>query len=190
MKLASLIASSVLALTNAAHAEEVDTTPASAPSSPLHLDVEVDPTAYVFSGWSVHAGIGWRNVRLDLGTYAMDLPEFFHGNDGWDASFDGAGAKLQYFPLATQEKLFLDASAGVSRQKMELRETGSSAHQTSFGIGIDAGWRFALPYHFYVTPWAGISYDLGVPDVMLDGKQFKMSHWTPFAAVHLGYRFR
>jgi hypothetical protein len=189
MKLVALIATSVLASTSLAHAES-DTVPAPAASPRMHLDLEVDPTAYVFSGWSVHAGIGWDKLRLDLGTYAMDIPEVLHGNDGWDASFYGFGAKLQYFPLAVQEKLFVDASLGWSRQETTLRETGSSTHGSGFGLGIDAGWRFALPYNFYATPWAGISYGFDSQDAMVGGKEFKMSRWTPFAAVHLGYRFR
>lgn len=161
------------------------TTPA-----PYHLDVEVDPTAYAFSGYSVHVGLGYRRVRLDLGIYAMDLPRFFHGNDGWDAAFHGAGAKVQWFPLAEQRGLFVDVSGGVSRERVTLEATGASRTDSVFGIGIDAGWRFALPYNFHVTPWAGVSYGIDADDVMLDGETFAKRKLVPFAAVHVGYRFR
>lgn len=156
----------------------------------LHLDVEVDPTAYVFSGYSLHAGIGWKRLRLDLGVYAMDLPAFLHGNEGWSADFDGAGTKLQWFPFSEQRGVFVDASAGASRQRVTLDATGATQRDTLVGVGIDAGYRFALPYRFYVTTWAGVSYSFGADDVMLDGQRFHKSSVTPFAAVHLGYRFR
>ena len=40
------------------------------------------------------------------------------------------------------------------------------------GIGIDAGYRFSLPYNLYITPWAGIARDLSATEVMVDGKTF------------------
>lgn len=156
----------------------------------FHLDLEVDPTAYVLSGYSAHLGLGWNRLRLDLGVFAMDLPTMLHGNEGWDASFDGAGVKLQWFPLAEQRGLFVDVSAGVSRRTATLVETGASQRDTIVGVGIDGGYRFDLPYNLYITPWAGLSRDLSPTDVMLDGKSFQKSAWTPFAAVHVGYRFR
>lgn len=164
--------------------------PEPAPASPFHLDVEVDPTAYAFSGYSVHVGPGYKHLRLDLGIFAMDLPEFFHGNAGWNASFAGAGAKLQWFPLREQRALFVDVSGGVSRQTVTWRETGASRTDTGVDIGVSAGWRFALPYRFYATPWIGLSYDLASSDVMLDGHTFDKPKVFPFAAVHVGYRFR
>jgi hypothetical protein len=50
---------------------------AAAAASPYHLDLETDPTAFVFRGYSLHAGLGYGHLRLDLGGYAMDLPSFF-----------------------------------------------------------------------------------------------------------------
>lgn len=178
-----------IASTSTARAETAPTVTASSLRD-LHLDLEVDPTAYVFSGYSVHAGVGWKRLRLDLGVYAMDVPAVLHGNEGWKASFDGVGAKLQWFPFADQRGAFVDVSAGMSRQTATLAETGSSRRTAVGGVGIDAGYRFSLPYSFYVTPWAGISYDLSDNTVMLDGKTFTKSRMSPFAAIHVGYRFR
>lgn len=191
MKLATLLAT-LAALTTPALA---DATPAdagttTATATPLHLDVEVDPTAYVFSGYSVHVGVGWRRLRLDLGTYAMDLPAFLHGNDGWSAGFDGAGAKLQWFPFADQRGGFVDAGVGVARQRVTLDATGASQRDRFATIGASVGYRFWLPYRFYATTWAGVSYNAGAQDVMLDGQTYQTASVQPFAAVHLGYRFR
>src|SRR5262245_36496062 len=66
----------------AAHATD---TPAPAPSRALdprfHADVEIDPTAYVLGGYSLHVGLGWRRVRVDLGAFAMTLPGAFVPGD-------------------------------------------------------------------------------------------------------------
>ena len=156
----------------------------------LRLDLEVDPTAYALSGYSVHLGIGWKRVRLDLGMYAMDVPSFLHGNEGFDASFAGGGAKLQYFPLAAQRGLFVDLGVGVSRREVTLAESGERASDLATSIGASVGYRVALPYGFYATPWAGINVDLDETALMVNGRTFAMSRVTPFAAVHVGYRFR
>ena len=135
-----------LALTTAtAHAERDPAAPA---AHAVHVDLEVDPTAYVLGGWSVHVGLGYQNVRVDLGTYAMDVPEALHGQDGWDLSFHGAGAKLQWFPFASggaPRGLFVDGSVGVSRQRVTWRERQASSQDTLVGVGASAGYRFLLP---------------------------------------------
>jgi len=185
VKLMKTLTTAALALTLVAAPAAAETAP-----SELHADVEVDPTAYVLSGYSLHAGVGWQRFRLDLGIFAMDVPEMMHGNPGWDASFAGGGAKLQWFPLAEQHELFVDVAASASRRDMTLQATGASERATVFAVGASAGWRFALPYNLYATPWVGFNVDLEETEVMLDGETFEMSRVTPFAAVHLGYRFR
>jgi hypothetical protein len=175
---------------SAERAPEAPPAPSRATPRALHLDLEVDPTAYAFSGFSVHAGVGWRALRLDLGAYGMDIPGFFHGNEGWDASFVGAGAKLQWFPFSDQRGFYVDVSAGVSRERVELRATGATATETVSALGADAGYRVSLPHGFYATPWAGFSVNLNADDVMLDGQRYTKKAIVPFAAVHLGYRFR
>ena len=142
------------------------------------------------SGYSLHVGIGWKRFRLDLGTYAMDLPAFLHGNDGFDAAFAGGGMKLQYFPFAAQRGLFVDLGVGVTRRDVTFVQTGTTRRDVAAGIGGSVGYRFTLPYGFHATPWVGINVDLGEGDIMVDGRTFKTPPVTPFAAIHLGYRFR
>jgi hypothetical protein len=184
-KTAATLSATLLALTSAAAIARAEV---SEPA--LHLDLEVDPTAYLMSGYSLHAGVGWRRLRVDLGAYAMDVPGFLHGNDGFDASFAGAGAKLQYFPLAAQRGLFVDVGFGVSRREVVRADTGATASDVVTSLGASAGYRFGLPYGFYATPWAGINVDLDHRELTVDGRTFAMSRVTPFAAIHVGYRFR
>ena len=58
------IALATLAIgTPAAAAEDAPRTEERA-ASRFHVDLETDPTAFVFRGYSLHAGLGWRHVRL------------------------------------------------------------------------------------------------------------------------------
>jgi hypothetical protein len=154
-----------------------------------HLDAETDPTAFILSGYSLHLGLGWKRARLDLGGYAMDLPAFAHGNEGFDASFYGAGAKLQYFLFAAQRGAFVGVDAGVMRLRARFNETGESASDTQFGVGVNAGYRFMLPAGFYATPWLGVGYTLSARDLVVASETFKANPLTIFPAIHVGYRF-
>ena len=161
-----------------------------ASASPIHGDVEVDPTAYALSGNSIHVGIGYEHLRLDLGNFAMALPQFVHGDDGFDVSFDGYGAKLQWFFRAEQTGLFAGIDAGVVRMHARLQGTDTSADDTQIGTGVHAGYRLSLPAGFYATAWLGVGYVWSADDVMLGGKTYDASPFTVFPAIHLGYRFQ
>jgi len=158
----------------------------------LHGDLEVDPTAYALSGYSVHAGLGWDRFRLDLGAFAMTLPAFVHGNDGFAASFDGFGLKLQHFPLGggAQTGLFIGVDAGLARLLVQRDDTQLASRRNQYTVGAHAGWRFDLVAGLYVTPWLGVSRAFNAGDVSLGGRTCESTPWIVFPAVHVGYRLR
>lgn len=161
-------------------------TPAAAAPS---LDLEVDPLAYGLGGYSLHAGLNWDRLRLDLGAFAMDLPEWAHGNDGFDASFDGFGAKLQAFLFEGTTGPFAGVSGGVSRALVRRSGTNLAQRDEHVSVGAQIGWRFDLFAGFYATPWVGIDYTFGSEDVELGDAVYENQALQFFPTVHLGYRF-
>lgn len=161
-----------------------------AAASPIHGDAEVDPTAYALSGYSIHVGISYEHLRLDLGNFAMALPQFVHGDDGFDVAFDGYGAKLQYFFRGDQTGLFAGVDAGVVRVRAKLQSSDLAADDTQVSAGVHGGYRLSLPAGFYATAWLGVGYAFSADDVMLGGKAYDASPLVVFPAIHLGYRFR
>lgn len=156
----------------------------------LHADVEIDPLAYALSGFSLHAGIGYGRLRVDLGTYALALPQLVHGDDGFDLSFDGYGVKLQLFFFAEQSGLFVGVDGGLVRGYAQRQGTQLAARQNSGSVGVNTGYRIPLGQGFYVTPWIGLDYLFGGKDISLAGATTKASPISVFPTVHLGYRFR
>jgi hypothetical protein len=159
-------------------------------SDALHADAEVDPTAYALSGDSLHVGLGYRRFRLDLGAFALALPQWAHGDDGFDVSFEGFGAKLQYFPLAEQRGLFAGVDGGWVRLLAARQGTDLARRDDELQVGVHIGYRIALPDGFYATPWIGVSYAFSADEVALGGATYKPDRVTVFPAVHLGWRFR
>lgn len=163
--------------------------PESAKPTSFHVDAETDPTAFILDGYSLHLGLGYGRLRLDLGVFAMKVPSQIHGNKDFDVSFDGFGAKLHYFVFADQKHLFAGIDTGVNRMLAERKGSDLAVRQEQYGIGAHVGWRIPLPAGFYVTPWVGVSHSFNASDITLGGATFKSNPVTIFPAIHLGYRF-
>lgn len=176
MKLASLLLVAALGSTAAA--------------SPDHVDVEIDPTAYALSGNSIHVGIGFSHLRVDLGNFGLALPQLTHGDDGFDVRFDGYGAKLHYYLRTEQTGLFVGVGASFARVRVHLQGSDLAGSDDQLGTGVEVGYRIPVVDHFYVTPWIGVGYDVGADKVTLGGKTYDPNPVTIFPAIHLGYQFR
>lgn len=190
-KLAPL-AALVATLALSASAQAADDAPTASAKTPVHLDVEVDPTAYALSGHSVHLGLGHGRTRLDLGVFAMEVPRFVHGVDGLDARFDGFGFKLHHFVLAEpgeQRGLFVGVDGGITRVRIENTEDGATAKGNQIGLGAHVGYRITLPWNLYATPWIGVNYAFDAKALTASGRTLNAMPWTVFPAIHLGYRF-
>ncbi len=156
----------------------------------FHADLEVDPTAYVLDGYSLHAGLGWNRVRLDLGAFAMKVPEAIHGQRDFDVGFDGFGAKLQFFPFAEQSGLVLGADSGVARRLIQRKHTQLAEREHQVTLGLNVGYRIDIAGGWYATPWLGLSRALGATDARLGDAHYESSPWLLFPAVHIGYHLR
>lgn len=156
----------------------------------FHADIELDPTAYALDGFSLHAGLGWSKLRVDLGVFGLRVPQFVHQQRDFDVAFDGYGVKAQYFPFAPQRGGFVGIDGGVSRSHIHLEGTQLTARDNQVSVGVNAGWRFEVIGGLYATPWLGVGYALGQDDVTLGGKTFAGSSLIVFPAVHLGYHLR
>jgi hypothetical protein len=174
----SLLLASLLALTSVASAD------------PFHADVEIDPLAFALDGDSVHVGVGVGRYRLDLGSFAEDLPQFFHGDDGFDVSFAGWGVKAQAFLDEEPRGWFAGIDGGVLRVLARRQGSDLAAEQHQVSLGVHAGYRITLPAGFYVTPWLGVGYSFGATDVNFGNATYHASPITVFPAIHLGLRFR
>jgi hypothetical protein len=157
-------------------------------SSGLRADVEIDPTAYAFSGYSLHAGFGAGRFRVDLGAFAMDLPQFVVNNPAFDVSFHGYGVKLQYFLFDDQRGGFVGVDAAAARALVAARDSALARRDTQLTAGVNFGWRFGLPANFYATTWLGVGYAFGAEVVELAGQRFEPQRVVVFPGGHLGYQ--
>jgi hypothetical protein len=160
------------------------------PPSGVHVDVEIDPTAFILAGHSLHVGLGRGRFRVDLGAYAEQVPHALDGNAGFTRSFNGFGTKLQYFLFDEQRGGFVGLDGGVASSLIQLDGTAMASNTTQFSAGANIGWRWRITDRLYASTWVSLDRNLTARDVVLDSSTYKASHWTVFPAIHLGYRFQ
>ncbi len=158
-------------------------------AAPLRPDVEFDPTPYFEHGYSFHAGIGWSHWRVEGEVLKTDVPEWVHGNQGFAVSYHGGGVKLQYFFSPQQRGAFVGARTEITCESIKLQSAGLDSRPLRHDLGIDAGYRFRLGRHMYITPWGGLDYTFDAHDMELAGRKYQDARLGFFAAVHVGYRF-
>jgi hypothetical protein len=160
------------------------TTPAFA--TDLELDIELDPLAYALGGHSVHGGISWDHFRFDVGAFGLELPESLHGNPGFDASFAGFGAKLDWLPREDRSGLFIGIESSMNQQLISRGDAFAKATQVTLGGRI--GYRVDIWGGFYVSPWVGVGHSFGPTSIEVAGQSFEQSSLLVFPTIHVGYR--
>jgi hypothetical protein len=152
-------------------------------------DVELDPLAYAAGGHSVHVGLGRGRVRVDLGAFAADIPEWLQQVDGFDVRSDGFGMKLDVFLQEDWSGPFAGVEAGLLGTTLRS-PAGDHDFDRSLLVGGRAGWRIPLGAGFYATPWLGVDYAIGAGDRNVGAYRYEQSPWVLFPTLHVGYRVR
>lgn len=153
------------------------------------VEVEVDPMAYAFNGFSLHLAKVLGSVRLNVGTFGIDVPTAFHGNDGWTETMRGAGVKVDYLG-SDLNGVFAGVDGGYLRNRYTLSASAESEVRNVFGVGVRAGYRLPVGSRgLYLAPWVGVSYNFNGDDVAIGGDAFERSVVRVFPTVHVGWRF-
>jgi hypothetical protein len=153
------------------------------------VEVEVDPIAYALDGFSLHVAKVLGSVRVNVGTFGIEVPGAFHGNDGWRQTMRGAGLKVDYLGSRI-DGFFLGLDGGYMRDRYSLTATGAAEARNVVGIGVRGGYRLPLGGRgLYVAPWMSVSYNFNGDPVTIDGQSFERSGVQLFPTVHVGWRF-
>jgi hypothetical protein len=154
----------------------------------VSLDVEIDPLAYVFKGYSVHAGVRWWRLRFDLGAFAITVPEAFSTNEALEERYDGFGIKVDY-RFATGRWIPF-AGVSLSRALLHVRPHDSETTATTWQTvpAIRAGLEIEIAAGFYAAPWMSLGYAISDRSITRVGAEtYESKTWGVFPTVHLGW---
>jgi hypothetical protein len=174
------------ALAEGAHADRAEE-----PSILQHFDVEVDPLAYVAQGHSLHLGFRLPHVRFDLGSFSLVVPEFVHGQSGFENQAGGFGVKLDAYLLQPDAGPFVGADGNWFEQQIIDESSHELTRVSSLMAGARFGWEIPMGAGFYARPWVGLNYRFGNDVITLpSGRTFRQSAFGVFPTVHVGYVFQ
>jgi hypothetical protein len=165
----------------------------------LWFDVELDPFAYLFEGYSLHVGLRTSQVRVDLGAFAAKYPAMLSANPDLEGRGRGAGLKVDWRPFQRPEissrwltELGRGAFVGASTSYawLDVRDpvTTISASQFHIHTALRAGWDVPIAAGFYVVPWASVAYVFGAEPIALGNQTWDTHQISLFATVHAGWR--
>jgi len=159
------------------------------PQAHGQVEVEVDPIAYALNGYSGHAAYVFDPLRISLGAFGADQPEFFHGNEGWEARTRGITMKADYlFPKLGGFFVGLDAT--YSWNEYTLKSSNKTESQNGLGLGVRTGYRFTFRNTgFYIVPWFSVSYPFDTKEVIISDEKFDEARILVFPTIHLGWQF-
>jgi hypothetical protein len=153
------------------------------------IDLEADPIAYALNGFSIHAGLNTDHVRYNFGIFGIEIPESFHGNEGFNSFMWGTGIKTDYFFRSTESGFYTGAGLDLTSLRISLEDTDSETTVAQVSAAINIGYKIKVTQHLFVKPWFGLSYLFNANDVEIDGQIFEQSSIRPFPTVHVGWSF-
>lgn len=158
------------------------------PPVAAQVEVEADPFAYALNGFSLHLAGIIDSYRFSVGTFGIDVPRFFHGEDEWTVVMRGVGAKLDFLG-SSPHGLFAGADVGYMRMSYTLDDIAVTENRNEVNVGVRAGYRLSIGRSpFFLSPWVGAGYSFG-DDVKIGEHTFEKSRISIFPTVHVGFRF-
>lgn len=158
------------------------------------IEIEADPIAFIFSGYSVHVGYLVNHWRLDVGTFGIKQPSFATTNQNFSVFSSGIGLKADYL-LKRGRGLFVGVQSDYGTDKISLKTTNQATSLSNLVVGIRSGYRFMFGQStahykgFYVVPWVTLLYTPEATSVVQENQVYTQSKWSVFPTLHLGYRF-
>ena len=163
-------------------------------ASPSRFELEADPIAFIFNGYSFHLGYTMGHLRFDAGVFGIKQPSFALENKLFSVFSSGGGVKVDYLPRRNRG-LFIGLQSDYATDKIGLKSDGDTQSVSGVTLGLRTGYRlmFGKAEHqfkgFYLVPWVGLIHSLNPSVITKNGNDYTQSQWSLFPTIHLGYRF-
>ncbi|MEB2778679.1 hypothetical protein SYJ56_25450 [Algoriphagus sp. D3-2-R+10] len=160
----------------------------------IGLEIESDPIAFIFNGYSLHTAYTFSSFRASLGVFGIQTPEFFLADDRFSVFSSGYDMKFDYLFNRTGG-FFVGTQFVYGRDKIELKDSHERESVWGYSVGLRTGYRFMFGREesgsrgFYIVPWFALMYSPDAKPQHIGAETYAQPKWTPFPTIHLGWRF-
>ncbi|KAA0992305.1 hypothetical protein [Dyadobacter aurulentus] len=158
------------------------------------FELEADPIAFIFKGYSFHAGYTIEHVRFDIGVFGIKQPNFALENKLFSVFSSGAGIKVDYL-VRKNKGIFVGLQSDYATDKIGLKNDDQRQSTGGMTLGLRTGYRFMLGNKqnqykgLYLVPWVALIHSFNPSMITRNGHRYSQSQWSVFPTLHLGYRF-
>ena len=158
------------------------------------LEVEVEPAAFIFRGYSLNFGYQTGPFRISVKSFAVNQPILFVGNTYFAVQSSGIGFEVDYLfrPRSTP---FLGLLSDYHSDQVFTASSTGSGLRRSVSAGLRAGYRYfpAQPgsrYRgIYLSGSVAAFSKLGNTEVEVAGHRYGRRALYLIPAVNVGYHF-
>ncbi|MFD2036321.1 hypothetical protein ACFSKL_16070 [Belliella marina] len=164
------------------------------PQKALGLEIESDPIAFIFKGYSLHLAYTFQDVRASMGVFGIETPGMFLDNKAFSVFTSGYDVKLDYL-FGSKKGLFMGSQLTYGKDNIELKESRKSQNLWGYSVGLRSGYRFMFGKKesnykgIYIVPWIALIHSIKAQEIQLGPETYSQPSWTIFPTVHLGWRF-
>jgi hypothetical protein len=160
-----------------------------------HFEMESDPLAFIFQGYSLHTAITYAGFRSSIGVFAIQPPDFLIQDDAFSVYTSGYDFKTDYL-FGDIKGFYAGLQLTYSKDRVGLKnEQAGKENLRGLNVGVRAGYRFMFGKRenqfkgLYFTPWVALMYNPNPKAAQLGNEVYRQASWVPFPTVHLGWRF-
>lgn len=155
-----------------------------------HLEVEIEPLAYVLGGAGGHVGYQGSRWSYTLEVFTLTVPRRLHGNEEFEAAPLGMELHVERSFGEGSGGWYAGPEIGVKRLEVTHESTGTQRAHVRYGVGVRGGYQWFPGWgQLYLSPVAGLVYTLNSEPIRIQNETFETGPLTPFVTVGLGWSF-
>jgi len=158
------------------------------------LEIETDPTSFFNGGYNFNLGYSIPHWAFRLTSVKAVVPEFSHGNEGFDQEMLGVAFNLDFFVKENNNGFFLGSVSVYSKDEL-TNPVKNKLTNEQLSFGLRTGFRI-MPFKkqkenqngFYITPFISPVFVLSNDAIFIDNSSFKYKSFQIWGGVHVGWR--
>jgi hypothetical protein len=188
---ALLLCASAALLPRPALAAEEHAAPAAAEHP--RFELETSPQFVPMKGAHLEAAVRLAGrLRIGIAAFTLEIPELFHGQDGWTVRHYGTALTANVFLYqATRGGLFVGAQVAPHVHTYARVSTSKQIEEIDVGLRGGYQWFPAARFDGYVMAYVGATAPIYRSEVpVIDGNTFQHKPVNVFPVVALGWQFQ
>lgn len=157
-------------------------------AQPIKIDIGVNPSSFVFAGYSGFLGVSSFLGRLNVSFNSLEVPRFVLDSPTFIA--DQMTIYLTWdYKHVIRDGFFAGLFTSAGKTTYANIATKTSRIYDEVALGLRLGYRLVFASHLNLAPWVTMAYSFDHSPVEISGKAIARPMWLVLGKVDLGWIF-